>query len=228
MLSNRYRFGPYERPSYEPPPGSRVGPVKLPIPGPGDLFNAAEAIRDGVGDALALVPRLTTVVDDVEALLARVSAVVTRIETVVDRADAAIVAVEKTDRAAASVVSTVSITGVRAAELLDLYEAPLTTMAPTMQTLAETTSPEEVAALVSLLDRVPRLAVHLDEDILPILGTLDRVGPDLHQLLEVAQDVQQAVSGLPGMGWIRKRAEKEDEQATEEQTELEDKRGGTI
>ena len=36
--------------------------------------------------------------------------------------------------------------------------------------------------------------------------TLDRVGPDVHQLLEVLQDVRLAIQGVPGFRMLRRRA----------------------
>ncbi|MDT7752092.1 MAG: hypothetical protein QOD96_5754, partial [Pseudonocardiales bacterium] len=41
-------------------------------------------------------------------------------------------------------------------------------------------SEQEVAAAVRLVDQLPRLAEHLESDVMPILATLDRVGPDMH------------------------------------------------
>lgn len=75
--------------------------------------------------------------------------------------------------------------------------------------------------MIELVDRLPKLLAHLDEDVFPILTTLDRVAPDLHQLLEIAQDLQVALSGLPGMGWLRKRAEKEEQEAEQLVREIE-------
>ena len=35
---------------------------------------------------------------------------------------------------------------------------------------------------------------------MPILATLDRVGPDIHDLLEVTRDLRLAIAGIPGLG----------------------------
>jgi hypothetical protein len=51
----------------------------------------------------------------------------------------------------------------------------------------------------------------MSEDIMPILATLDRVGPDIHELLEVANDVRQAVLGIPGFSFLRRRGEDKDD-----------------
>jgi hypothetical protein len=50
----------------------------------------------------------------------------------------------------------------------------------------------------------------MTEDIMPILSTLDRVGPDIHELLDVAKDVRQAIQGIPGFEYLRRRGEEKD------------------
>jgi hypothetical protein len=71
-------------------------------------------------------------------------------------------------------------------------------------------SEHEIEAAIRLVDELPRLAQHMTEDIMPILGTLDRVGPDLHELLDVAKDVRQAIQGIPGFEYLRRRGEEKE------------------
>jgi hypothetical protein len=80
-------------------------------------------------------------------------------------------------------------------------------------------SAHEIDAAVRLVDELPRLAAHLTDDIMPILATLDRVGPDIHELLAVAQDVRQAILGIPGFEYLRKRGEEKDESKDESDSE---------
>ncbi len=170
------------------------------IPGPADLLDAVAAVGNGVGDALELVPRMGTLLDQAEALIGRVGRVLDRVE---------------------STVGSVEDTATRAGTLLELYADPLRTLAPSLRTFAERLDATEVEALIQLVDRLPILLKHLDEDIFPILTTLDRVAPDLHQLLEIAQDLQVALGGVPGMGWLRKKADKEEDEAERAARELE-------
>lgn len=199
--------------------------MRLPIPGPADLLQAAAAVGNGVGDAFELVPRMVTLVGQAEILLGRVGRVVDKIESTIDRADILITDVGATDQTARQVVASAEKTAARADTLLELYDDSLRKLAPSLQTFAEALDPTEVQALIQLVDRLPILLKHLDEDVLPILTTLDRVGPDLHQLLEIAQDLQVALGGLPGMGWLRKRADKEEEEAEEQAREIEAAKG---
>jgi hypothetical protein len=67
-----------------------------------------------------------------------------------------------------------------------------------------------------MIDELPRLRRHLTEDVMPLLGKLDQVGPDLHSLLEVTNDLHLAIAGLPGLKMLRRRGEEkvaEDEAA---------------
>ncbi|MFB9907711.1 hypothetical protein [Allokutzneria oryzae] len=66
-------------------------------------------------------------------------------------------------------------------------------------------SAHEIEAAIRLVDELPKLAEHMAKDIMPILGTLDRVGPDIHELLDVTKEVRQAILGIPGFAYLRRR-----------------------
>ena len=54
------------------------------------------------------------------------------------------------------------------------------------------------------------------ETLDPILVTLDRVGPDVHELLDVLQDVRHAIQGVPGFTMFRRRGEEKEREAVED------------
>ncbi|MGH3924992.1 MAG: hypothetical protein ACRDTT_19380, partial [Pseudonocardiaceae bacterium] len=85
----------------------------------------------------------------------------------------------------------------RAAPLLEGYSEPLHRLEPMVRRLAETTQPHEVDALVSLLDRLPQLADAMDHGVIPLLGHLDQVGPDVNQLLDRVSQLNHMASRLP-------------------------------
>jgi hypothetical protein len=62
---------------------------------------------------------------------------------------------------------------------------------------------------VTLIDRLPRLVTHLDEDILPVLESLGNVGTDVHDLVDTVQDLRQVVKGFPGSRLFRRRGAEE-------------------
>ncbi|GHJ56196.1 hypothetical protein Nm8I071_55030 [Nonomuraea sp. TT08I-71] len=141
--------------------------------------------------------------------------VATAAAVVVGEADrvsrAAAVVVAEADAVAARAAGTVAAAGEAAgtaAELLGAYEPALRRAAPMAARFVEQLSPEEVTAAIRLVDELPKLKEHLTSDVLPILATLDRVGPDLHDLLDVTRDLKLAVAGIPGLGMLRRRGER--------------------
>ena len=88
---------------------------------------------------------------------------------------------------------------------------PLTTLQPTLQTLADTTHPDEVAALVTLVDHLPALTEQVERDVLPVLTTLGSVAPDLHELLNVSRELNEILGKIPGIGRLKRRVEEDDD-----------------
>jgi ABC-type transporter Mla subunit MlaD len=191
----------------------------------------------GSAASVAAVPtRAFAVLDAVEALVARINGVVDRIEETLDRTDRVVGEAERVSAAAAGVVGradqvagaaatvvaeadvvarqaagtveTARAAAATADELLAVYEPVLRRAAPMAARFVEQLSHEEVTAAIRLVDELPKLREHLTADILPILATLDRVGPDLHDLLDVTRDLKLAVAGIPGLGMLRRRGER--------------------
>ena len=134
------------------------------------------------------------------------------------KADDAIEAVGRTTaRADGTLDSAAALVG-RVDPLLSDYEPALTALAPSVRRLADTLDPQEVEALVTLIDRLPQLITHLDDDILPVLESLASVGTDVHDLVDTVQDLRQIVKGFPGSRLFRRRGAEEiaQEQAQED------------
>lgn len=199
------------------------------IPTPAELIGAATSVRqvvagtvdqavDSVGGALALVPAA-------QALLAKVSVLVDRIDTVVDHAELVIGRIDETVTSADATVERVNLvvtkadraiagaTGLvdRADPLLTAIEPVARQAIPMAAQLVESVSPAEIDAAVTMLDKLPVLLAHVDEDVLPLLRRLDDVGPDVHAILETVQNLQDAIEAFPGMGLLKKRADKDDD-----------------
>jgi methyl-accepting chemotaxis protein len=132
----------------------------------------------------------------------RVLNLLTMAESVVARADELMRRTERTIAGAEDAVA-------HARKVTGSAEEQLATVQPLMR-FAEEFSTHEVHAAIKLVDELPRLSRHLNDDILPILGTLSRVGPDIHELLAVANDVRQAILGIPGFDYLRRRGEEKD------------------
>lgn len=199
------------------------------IPTPADLIGAATNVRqvvtgtvdqavDSVGGALALVPAA-------QALLAKVSLLVDRIDSVVDHAELVIGRIDETVASAGATVERVNLVATKADRtiagatgLVDRADALLITVEPVARQaiplatkLVESISPSEIDAAVSMLDKLPVLLGHVEDDVLPLLKQLDAVGPDVHAILETVQSLQSAIEAFPGMGLLKKRADKDDE-----------------
>jgi hypothetical protein len=99
--------------------------------------------------------------------------------------------------------------------LVHAYQDTLLKAAPLARQFVEELSSEEITAAIKMVDTFPALRQHLADDVLPLLGKLDQVGPDLHKLLEVTEDLHLAIAGLPGLKMLRRRGE---ERVEEEST----------
>jgi hypothetical protein len=174
--------------------------MRLPsVPGPRELLALVERGQEALEMALAAAPRMSRLLDDAERLLGTVDALVARIETTRRNADDLVLRAEEPVR--------------RTTALVSALEPSLTMLQPTLERLAETTDPREVDALVGLVDHLPMLVDRLERDILPILGTLTSVAPDLHDLLDVSRELNGMLAKIPGMGRLKQRV---DEQQAEQ------------
>ena len=190
--------------------------MRLPLPGPAAVLGGAVAAADAVETALGLVPRAAAAMDRIEDLLDRVDRVVDRADQVVSRADEATRRTHAVLDTAEIVTRDAGRSVDGATGVLDRVDASLTSWEPSLRRLApaalrfaERLDPAEVTAAISLVDRMPLLLDHVENDVLPMLQNLDRVGPDLHEVLEVVQDLRRVVTGLPGIGLLRRRGEEE-------------------
>lgn len=192
--------------------------MRLPVPGPRDVLSAFEKGGEQVEALLGAVPRVLALLDQAEVLLARASTAVDRVTVVAEDAAAEVVRVGAIVDAAAlevqrvgTVVDGADVQVARVGVLVDALEPSLTKLQPTLETLADTTHPDEVKALVGLVDHLPELTARMESDVLPVLGTLGSVAPDLHELLNVSRELNEILGKIPGVGRLKRRVEEEDE-----------------
>lgn len=197
--------------------------MRLPVPGPRDVFSALERGSEQVEALLGAVPRALALLDQAESAVPRALDLLGRAETLLDDATSAIARVRTiTDDAAGviertqGVVDRAEVEVARVGVLVDALEPSLTKLQPTLETLADTTHPDEVAALVRLVDHLPELTQRVESDVLPVLATLGSVAPDVHDLLTVARELNDMLAKVPGMGRIKRRI---DEEEGEDRTE---------
>ncbi len=164
----------------------------------------ASTVLDAPAALVALPRRVVQMVLEVEQTLAagnaataRADALITRIDAITTRADDAVQAAAKAVGAAAAAIEQASAITATAAPLMASYSEPLRLLEPTVRRLADTTDAREVDALVTLIDRLPRLVNAMDVDVMPLLDRLDQSGPDLNQLLDNVSDLNRMASRLP-------------------------------
>ena len=137
--------------------------------------------------------RTTTVVNDAAGVVTSTTSVVSDAAGVVDRSAATF------ERADALTTD--------ATRLLQQLQPSLLQLLPVLERLASTVDAREVDAAVLLVDRLPQLLGSVDEELLPLARTLKDVGPEIHSLLGLAEDLHDTLSKVPGMGLVRRRRE---------------------
>ncbi len=185
--------------------------MRLPVPGPRDVWQLVERGGDALEQLLGAVPRMTALLDDAEALVRRVGGLLEDIETTRQGADAVVRRTDGTVGRAEELLTTLVPLNQRLADLLDRVEPSLAQLQPTLERLAETTDPAEVDALVELIDHLPALAHKMEVDIVPVLDSLSSVAPDLHDLLDVSRELNDMLAQIPGMSRMMKRIDKQQE-----------------
>jgi uncharacterized protein YoxC len=199
-----------------------------------------------IGQAELIASRITVLIDEIEGVVQRVDLVFDDVERITGGATRVVAEAESvamgagrvvgsaaaaTDAATAIITDAAATTGAASAvvvrasratheaeELLHAYDGTLRKAAPLAAQFVDELSPEEISAAIKMVDTFPELHRHLVDDVLPLLGKLDQVGPDLHNLLEVTKDLHLAIAGLPGLKLLRRRGEErvaeEEESAT--------------
>lgn len=184
------------------------------------LVGRASRLIDGIDEtrssADALVRRTDEVVGRAEGVISRSDDVVTRTEAiisrtddVVSRADAVVTRSDRVVSAAASTLDESVALLARLRELLDTTEPSLVKLQPILERLADTTHPEEVDALVALVDQLPLLARRMETEIVPIMESLGTVGPDIHDLLDLTRELNEMLASVPGLSRVKKRIDEE-------------------
>ena len=162
-------------------------------------------IEQTLRDTKVIMAAAALAVDEATAVAARAALVVDGAGAAVTGASALVSDAGRITDAASGVVRQASATSAEARTLLDGYAPALRRAAPLAVRFIEELTPEEVTAAIRMIDELPQLRKHLTEDVMPLLGKLDQVGPDLHSLLEVTNDLHLAIIGLPGLKMLRRR-----------------------
>ena len=183
--------------------------MRLPVPGPRDVLSVIERGAGSLEQLLAAAPRMTALLGDAESLMSRAGRLIDSIDATRTNSDAVVARTNLVvDRSAALVDRFEPLTD-RLARLLDSTEPSLTKLQPTLERMAETTAPQEVDAMVEVIDHLPVIATRLENDILPMLANLNSVAPDLHDLLEVSRELNEMLAQVPGLSRMKRRIDRQ-------------------
>lgn len=161
-------------------------------------MNLLGLARTVTGTAVSAPFRVLRLLDDAEALVARVDALVRRIDGIA-------AASERVVAVAARAAERADETSALAQRLMQAYAPIAERGRPYAKQFVDELSEAEVHAAIKLVDLLPTLSTYMHDDVVPILATMDKVGPDIHSLLEVAEDVRHAVKGIPGFRFFERR-----------------------
>lgn len=178
----------------------------------GTVTDAESVVRrvDGTIDsAEGVVARVGATVDTADELVLDAGTLMERVEPLIDFADSALAPVKpvveallvdvELDPEVARRVAT------RLAEVLVWADKTVSLLEPIADGVLESVDPEEIKAVVKFIDHLPALGESLETDIMPVLAAMDTVAPEVHQILEVAQQCLEAVAGIPGFQILRRR-----------------------
>ncbi len=185
---------------------------------PRPVASLADLGRRVIVDVAGILPRTTMLLTQAEFLIIRVNQLVDSIEVTRSAADAEILRIDATNTQAdalvirgAGLVASIEPTIDRGLRMFDEFAPILDRLKPIADRLSRTIDPDEVEAIVQLLDHLPDLVDRIETDVLPMMVTLRSVGPDVHDLLDITRELNAMLGKLPGMGRVRKRIDEQQE-----------------
>ncbi|WP_131885854.1 methyl-accepting chemotaxis protein [Dietzia cinnamea] len=162
-----------------------------------------------IDSAEGVVARVGATVDTADELVLDAGTLIERVVPLLDFADSALAPVKpvveallvdaELDPEVARRVAT------RLTEVLVWADKTVSLLEPIADEVLESVDPEEIKAVVKFIDHLPALGESLETDIMPVLASMDTVAPEVHQILEVAQQCLEAVAGIPGFQLLRRR-----------------------
>lgn len=202
-----------------------VAEVRRTVEGAAGVIAAAEQTVSAATGVIAVagtaVERSGRVIDGAERTVAAATGVIAEAGSAVERSGRVVDGAERTVAGAVQAISRADTTVADAARtiveaaratqaamaLLDTWRPVAEQAAPLVGRFVQELSAAELNAAIRALDQLPALTAHLQNEVIPLLITLDRAGPDVHELLEVAKDLRETIAAIPGFTFLRKRGE---------------------
>ncbi|HUR75943.1 MAG TPA: hypothetical protein VMZ00_16795 [Sporichthya sp.] len=179
------------------------------LDGPTQLLRTAVGLPQRVvgliDEAEDLLARARTSLASVETTTTQAAASIQRVSRMLDATEAVVQRTETLTKDATGTLSAARTLTQDAGAMVAQVQPEMQKVLPMLERFADRLSPAEVDAAIALVDELPALTRSLRDDVMPILGTLDRVGPDINELLHIMDDVRAAVLGIPGFAFFKKR-----------------------
>jgi hypothetical protein len=180
---------------------------------PRQVVGLLEHGYEEIEQLIGLVPRAIALLDSAELLIDRVNAVVTRIELTDQRANEVVAEAHRVVVHTTAVVDSAAGLVNRVTTMV----APFERLMPLVDTVADSVTPADAAAVAKLVQDLPEIVGTLQRDILPVLDTLGTVAPDLRDLLDVSKDLNEILAALPGLGRAKRRLDKQADEDSQRQ-----------
>ena len=181
--------------------------MRLPIVTPTELVRRVEQTYDRLEQLVGLLPRVGVMLTQMEELVRRATLLVGEVDGTQKRARAVVARAETVTGAAEVLVGRAAAATGEVEGLLGEVEPLMRKAEPILRRLIDSTSPEEVDAVIALIDSLPGIVGKIDTDIIPILDTLSTVAPDIRDLLDVSRELNEIMGAVPGLGRIKRRVE---------------------
>jgi hypothetical protein len=165
--------------------------MRLMVPRPGDVLRLVSRAWQAAEQLVDAVPRLVALLGEVEEIV--------RILRTIDDLDV---------RIADAVEKTLSIVD-RIEPIVAEFAPTLRLLHPIAQRLVDSTDPEEVDAVIRLVNDLPDLVARIHGDVLPTLTALGSVPEDLREVLITTKELNEIIASVPGLGRMRQQAIRE-------------------
>lgn len=164
-----------------------------------------------VNSADGVVARVDLTVDSADVLVSAAGGLVARVVPMLDLAESALAPVRPVVEAllvdAELDPELARLVAGRILEVLVYADKTITLLEPITAEVLASVDPDEIKAVIQFIDHLPALGEMLESDVIPVLSSLDTVAPEVHQILDVAQQCLEAVAGIPGFQLLRRRGE---------------------
>ena len=140
-----------------------------------------------VESAEGVVARVRTTVDTADDLVLDAGGLIERVVPLVDFADSTFAQVKPVVEAllvdADLDVEAARVVATRMTEVLAWADKTIRLLEPIADDVLESVDPDEVKAVIQFIDHLPALGDSLENDVMPVLASLDTVAPEVHEII---------------------------------------------